>query len=350
MGKDFSKTQIKTSIIIPTMSLRNAALVWLMLSAAGTSAAADLSYLSLNPNAGHLRVKGYPVLTKNTNVKVTGPAFVPAYLAVIDADGKGKSCNVQSGWEIRLSTKGQPYATVAITNPPTVTAIHGVFSSIQSNQASTLEATDAGDEFTVFDGQTQRCKDKLGTTLDTANNQYLKLSDSPPSNLQSRGEYHPLVDGDPPMPILGSSWRMVATGNTKFTCAGNSPAQKATLKDFPGLATLSMGDENITPPAPYLNLAGINDWKITTYPQQVEIRPSRFWESGGLTISAPGKQLQCGADGKTLTFVQAGVGRPQEFVVDWSPSWFDSRRTVTIPCGTNVLDGCILRLNPPKKN
>jgi hypothetical protein len=77
----------------------------------------------------------------------------------------------------------------------------------------------------------------------------------------------------------------------------------------------------------YIDLKGISDWRITAYPQQLEITPG--W-GGTLKFRAPsGTPLDC-SDGKSL-IVDTG-SKPQAFVVDWSPGWFRARRSMQVQC------------------
>jgi hypothetical protein len=334
--------------MVPDMRLKITVLTLLVLSLAGSAVAADLT---LNPDTGELVVSGNPILTRNGDRQVTGPPFSPLYLAVINFYGTVASCQVKTGWQIGLSASGNAYATVAIASPPTVTTTQGTFSAVQSGQTATLQGYAAGNQFSVADDHgTPQCVN-LGTSLDPGTGQFLRLLDTAPPPPPTAEEIRSLVgDGDPPIPILVGSLKMVATGKTEFACSGN-PTQKATLKKVPGLATLSLGAANIYPPVVYLNLAGVSDWKVTAYPQQVEIRPSKWWETTGLTISVSGdNKVQCSDDHKSLTLVQNSAEKPQEFVVDWSTGLFESRRTITVPCGSSTsTSGCWLLLGPPKK-
>lgn len=146
---------------------------------------------------------------------------------------------------------------------------------------------------------------------------------------------------DPPIPISGHSLQFVAPKNLKFSCDGQNPVTTATLGGLSSPLGLVVQSKFPKPAEALVLLDGISDWRITAYPQQLEITPG--WR-GAYKFRAPAPVLNCSKDGGSLSVV-FGDGdkkpdlKPQQFVIDWSPGWFRTRRWLTVPCGVARFSG-----------
>src|SRR5579872_4736250 len=176
-------------------------------------------------------------------------------------------CALVDGDTIKLGAQASPYVvlSVALTTPVPLLSL-----SVKTNQ-NTWSAFPPSDprysgfkvkgysvsDYTiqVFTGATQKCVTELGNDVTLA---YLRINASPlPAHVQGQGD-----TDDPPIPMVGGSLRLWALNGAKFTCDTRS----ATLA-----ITRVLRLE--TPADPYIYLDGISDWRITAYPQQLEITP-----------------------------------------------------------------------------
>jgi hypothetical protein len=233
-----------------------------------------------------------------------------------------------TGWKLQLKLRdGSVYmdAVVGATDI-TVTAYQGTFARTLPTHGGIgyKDANQYGSSFAVLDGGGAAACANLGSSIDIATQALRITNDS--TNV---GVVHTqgIVDGeDPPLPIVGGSLVFWAPDKSSFTCDASHTF--ATLK---GATTpwSKLQDQiaDFLPPETYVVLDGIRDWKITVFPQRLEIRPGRAL---ALNFRMAEPKLVCDASQHWLKVDDDG--RPQAFVVEWRAGGI--AHIVQVPCGT----------------
>lgn len=272
-----------------------------------------------------------PAFTPDTIPATTLVATAPstAYLAVWNFNGvqvPGR-CSLIDGDTVQLLKGGSPYLSVVYSATAvklTVSSSPNTFSQNFAPPAGEVEwnlnYADPGTDFRVLRGGNPIACGSLSTT--SFDGAALRISSDARDGPKPTG---PSDDPPIPMSMYGGSFQIKSPRSTSvFSCSGNT----ATMTNFTKAVAITKFFQFPAGSETYIDLTGISDWRIIAYPQQLEITPG-FW-GGTLKFRAPSAtSLTCG-DGKSLV-VDTG-SKPQSFVVDWSPGWFRSRRSVQVQC------------------
>lgn len=348
-------------------------LLFLLLAALALPAASN--DLVLNAGQGTLQISGSQIPPNSSSDLVPNPANSvtvlrePAATATVwlySNDVSSLNCPMENGSILHLKNAGTEYLTVSfdgqyLTVTNTTNPSQGTFVPISpayyGYKSYELNGYSPGTDFTVTSPTLPVC----GTSF--AGQQFLWIyPGTPPTTILQQ----PTTTGDggdggdgPPVPISGNSLKLYAPPDAKFTC---SP-QNASLE---GVTARRLEKHRVATPLPlwdtFMFLDQVSNWRITAYPQRLEISPS-FW-GNNLNFSVPAKfKFACGTDsGGNYLNVQVlddkgkykDVSRPQQFVLDWSPGLFSSRRFVPVTCpydGTpgQPQFGCLLKIVTKKK-
>ncbi len=295
-------------------------------------AAAQDQDLIISSLKGPLVVSGSPVLAmKDATHLYTNNLDSPTpSLVLYDlTNNPTSSCVLQPNWIVQVGQSGG----IAVTISQNLLVAGGnTFSNISAPSgyvAWQLNGYTPDSYFKVTDATNNPQCAALGNEY---SKHFLRITTEP---VNAKSPKVPTDPGDLPIPIIGSSLKFIAPGNSAFSCDSSS---QATL-DVGGKASLLEVTHSKFPDPrvePYLNLKGISDWRITAYPQLLEVTPSYWGTKLKFTVPS-GSKLKCGSDtnGNYLNVLNADgsdTARPQEFSVDWSPGWFGARHFLTVPC------------------
>ena len=346
---------------------------WLFLVLAfAVRAAAQDQDLSITNYLGdpstRVRVAGYPAMPVQypdpTTLKTAPLAAKQVYLGLDDAAGDliGPGCPLMAGWTVNVLlsgnmtivvTVGMPGSSLVVTTAVPVGTTHPPFSGDIKDPAEWWSLGDMfpslNSTFGVKDaGGAPQCAG-LGTTSYLAETLHITTDDL--SGITANDNRKD--PGDVPIPIIGGSLKFFAPMPkpgipTLFSCSNDGLSCRV---DGPKASRIELTHPPSPRVEPYLDLLGSGDWRITVYPQQLEITPS-FWGWGKtirFTVPASGKfRLTTeGSGGRYFKVVNKDPKdptdvRPQQFVIDWSPpgwfGWFENRRYLPLPC-VQILTG-----------
>lgn len=282
----------------------------------------------LDAGSSHLVVSGQPALAYTPTV-LTANTNVPLFVAFFDYGNVQRSsgCPLPVGSTINLGP-GNGVTVAVLADRVTLT----------SNNGSNTFTAPAPDSDGYFDSTLSTFAPDFSLSVSvppatppcnypsTYSNGYLRISTSIGSIVPSQS------DDDPPIPIVGGSLAFQAPPKTKFSCDDKHDVQSITLEGEKGmsLAFYRRRSSDV-----WMRLDGISDWRLTAYPQLLEITPS--WSGNTLRFQVPSSSvLRCNAAGTFVRVLNAADKtdsvQPQAFVLDYSPGWFRSRRYVQVPC------------------
>jgi hypothetical protein len=299
-------------------------------------------------------VSGSPTLTAtSTNQLQTGPLDpTQIYLVLYDASDNqvGTACKLYANWAVHVLSSPNGFtatinqtATAVTVNGTSITfaattaeAGYSAFSVLSGGSPVSSDST-----FTVTDGNnTAQCAGSFGPmpgpTFTYANGR-LRITTEPVVTISTPG--NTTLPVEPPIPIIGGSLKFYAPKGRAFFC----PDPQSCHIDGVTAQLLQVTHSKMPRIERYLNLAGISSWRITGYPQQLEIKPSFFGSTLNFTLPSSSmltfkRDLNSNGDIVAIHVVYS-VGntseRPQQFVVDWSPGWLGwlkSRRNLSVPC------------------
>jgi hypothetical protein len=340
--------------------------VLLLLLAAFLVRPAAANDLVLNASSGTLQISGSPIPPSTgtlapqpaNSVTVLQELAAAATVWLYNINGPVTSCPMQNGSVLHLKNAGADYLTVLfdgtyLTVTNATNPLQGSFASISpvyyGYTSFQLSGYSPGTDFTVTTPSSPDC----GSSF--AGQQFLWIYPGTPPNM---GLKNPLDSDDgPPIPISGNSLKLYAPLGGSFSC---SSGQSASLAGVAGV--LRLDKHRGATPIPvwdtFMYLDKISSWRLTAYPQELEISPSSWGSSLNFSLSSR-FQFVCGKDsGGSYLNVQDGSGKdvtkPQQFVLDWSPGMFSSRRFLPLTCpyegtpGQNQF-GCLLEIVTKKK-